>query len=109
MATLADDGDGSGDIQLRLFVSGATPRSMRAVAAVRKLCEARLPGHYTLDVIDIYRDPVAARENQIVAVPTLVKLAPTPKRFFIGDMTDTGPLASGLGLSVLPRPEWARQ
>ena len=75
---------------------------MRAVVAVRKLCEARLAGHYSLEVIDIYRDPQAAREYQIVAVPTLIKLGPTPKRLFVGDLTDIGPLASGLGLSALP-------
>jgi circadian clock protein KaiB len=90
------------DFRLRLFVSGATPRSMRAVAAVRKLCEAALAGRYTLDVIDIYRDPLAARLNQIVAVPTLLKLSPAPKRLFVGDMSDTAPLAAGLGLAVSP-------
>jgi circadian clock protein KaiB len=98
-----DADDGSGDFQLRLFVSGATPRSLRAVAAVRRLCEASLAGRYTLDVIDIYRDPMAARQNQIVAVPTLLKMAPIPKRLFVGDMTNTAPLAVGLGLSVSPQ------
>ena len=86
-------------LRLRLFVSGATPRSMRAIATVRKLCEARLTGGYSLEVIDIFRNPGAARENQIVALPTLLKLAPVPKRLFVGDMSDTSPLAAGLGLT----------
>lgn len=86
-------------MQLRLFVSGAGPRSLRAVATVRRLCEAALPGRYTLEVIDIYRDPLAARAHQIVAVPTLIKAAPVPRRLFIGDMSDAAALAAGLGLS----------
>ncbi len=84
-------------LRLRLFVSGATPRSMRAVAVVRKLCEASAEG-YSLEVVDIYLNPEAARENQIVALPTLVKLAPIPRRMFVGDMSDTAPLVAGLGL-----------
>jgi circadian clock protein KaiB len=90
-------------LRLRLFVSGATPRSMRAVGIVRRLCDARVAGHYTLDVIDIYRDPRAAFESQIVAVPTLLKLSPAPKRLFIGDMSDTAPLLAGLGLPPMPQ------
>lgn len=84
--------------RLRLFVSGASPRSLVAVAAVRKLADAALAGRYTLEVIDIYRDPVATRQHQIVAVPTLLKLSPLPKRLFIGDMSNLAPLAAGLGL-----------
>ena len=93
-----DDKEGAAEFRLRLFVSGATPRSVRAIATVRKLCEGKLAGRYSLEVVDIYRNPAAARENQIVALPTLLKLAPTPKRLFIGDMSDTAPLAAGLGL-----------
>jgi circadian clock protein KaiB len=102
MTTRTSKRESSGEIQLRLFVSGATPRSMRTVAAVRKVCEANLSGRYSLDVIDIYRDPLAARENQIVAIPTLLKMAPVPKRMFIGDLTNTAPLVAGLGLSAAP-------
>lgn len=96
-------GGSSGEdrLRLRLFVSGATPRSMRAIAAVRKLCEPAAAEGYSLEVVDIYQDPLAAREYQIVALPTLLKLAPVPKRMFIGDMADTAPLAAGLGLANL--------
>lgn len=86
--------------KLLLFVSGATPRSMRAVATVRKLCETLLAGRYRLEVIDAFRDPVAARDHQIVALPTLLRMAPTPKRLFVGDMSDPAPLADGLGLAT---------
>ena len=86
------------EFRLRLYVSGATPRSMRAVATVRNLCEAKLTGRYSLEVFDIFRNPAAAREHQIVALPTLLKLAPAPKRLFVGDMSNTAPLAAGLGL-----------
>jgi circadian clock protein KaiB len=102
MALSIEDGGDPDDFRLRLFVSGATPRSLRAITAVRTLCEAALAGHYTLDVIDIYRDPVAARDNQVIAAPTLLKLSPAPRRLFIGDMTDTALLASGLGLPASP-------
>jgi circadian clock protein KaiB len=87
------------NLRLRLFVSGATPRSMRAIAVVRKLCEAAAAEGYSLEVIDVYLNPAEARDNQVVALPTLLKLAPVPKRMFIGDMSDTAPLAAGLGLA----------
>jgi circadian clock protein KaiB len=86
------------DYRLLLFVSGATPRSLRAVAAVRKLCEKSLAGRYTLDVIDAFRDPVAARDHQIVVLPTLLRLSPSPRLLLVGDMSETAPLAAGLGL-----------
>jgi circadian clock protein KaiB len=100
---LAEGGawEGNGEpLRLLLFVSGATPRSMRAVATVRKLCDDRLKGRYRLDVIDAFRDPEAARDHQIVALPTLLRLTPTPKRLFVGDMSDVAPLAAGLGLAT---------
>ena len=99
MSAAFEHGQSPEPFRLRLFVSGATPRSMRAVAAVRKLCEAKLAGRYSLEVVDIYRNPGSAREHQIVALPTLLKLAPVPKRLFVGDMSDTAPLAAGLGLA----------
>ena len=86
--------------RLMLFVSGATPRSMRAVATVRKLCEQSLVGRYELKVVDVFRDPLAAREHQIVALPTLLKLAPNPRRLFVGEMSDIAPLVAGLGLAA---------
>ena len=83
---------------LRLFVSGATPRSVRAVDNLRRLLEAARLAGYDLQVIDIYQDPQAARDHQVVAAPTLVKLRPAPVRRIIGDLSDRRRVLSGLGL-----------
>src|SRR5205809_859354 len=73
---------------LLLFVTGATPRSTRAIVNVKKFCEDHLPGRYRLRIVDIYQQPESARKEQIVAVPTLVKRLPLPLRRFVGDMSD---------------------
>jgi len=100
MAASEEDRPDLSEYQLRLFVSGATRRSLKAVATVRAVCEASLAGRYSLEVIDIYVNPLSAREHQVFAVPTLLKLAPIPKRLFVGDMSDTAPLFAGLGLGA---------
>ena len=79
---------GQAEFRPRLFVSGATPRFVRAIATVRKLCEAKVAGRYSLEVVDIYRNSAAARENQIVATPTLIIECPPPLRRFIGNLTN---------------------
>lgn len=81
------DGDPGGGHVLRLFVTGTTPRSTRAVETLRRLLEEHLPGRYALEVVDIYQRPELAREHGIVAVPTLVRLLPEPVRRVIGDLT----------------------
>jgi circadian clock protein KaiB len=83
---------------MKLYVTGATPRSSRAIANLRRLCEAYLPGQYVLDVIDVYQQPALAREGQIIAAPTLIKTMPLPLRRFIGDMSNTHNLLSGLDI-----------
>ncbi len=83
---------------LRLYVAGTTARSARAIATARRLLEARLPGRYTLAVVDIYQDPDAARTHQIVAVPTLIRLRPLPARRLIGDLSDQARVLAALGL-----------
>lgn len=88
---------------LRLFVTGATPRSVRAIANLRLVLEREVPGAYDLQVVDIYQDPEAAREHQVVAAPTLVKLLPEPARRIIGDLSDSERVLRGLGLE--PREE----
>lgn len=70
----------------RLFVAGATTRSHEAMLNVREMCESRLKGHYFLEVIDIYQQPRLARENQIVATPTLIMDQPKPEQRFIGSI-----------------------
>ena len=79
----------SGKYVLRLFVAGATARSRQAILRVRQLCEAELKDNCTLEVIDIYQQPHLARENQIVATPTLIKEFPRPVRRFIGNLLNT--------------------
>jgi circadian clock protein KaiB len=73
---------------LRLFVTGMTPRSTEAYASIKALCEQHLHGRYELDVVDVYKHPEAAVEEQIVAVPTLVKKLPLPLRKLIGNLAD---------------------
>ncbi|MGY4532055.1 circadian clock protein KaiB [Pseudomonas sp. TE3786] len=84
--------------QLRLYVSGTTSRSTRAIQNLRSLCDSQLAGAYSLEVIDIYQNPRAARDAQIIAVPTLMKLNPLPVRVLIGDLSDTAKLRNALGI-----------
>jgi circadian clock protein KaiB len=83
---------------LRLFVSGMTPRSTRAVENVRAICEAHLHGRYELEVIDLYQQPTLARGEQIIAAPTLVKKSPAPLRHIIGDLSSTERVLRGLDI-----------
>jgi circadian clock protein KaiB len=83
---------------LRLYITGTTPKSNRAITNVKKICEAHLHGRYTLEVIDIYQQPVLAKGEQIVAAPTLIKRLPLPLRKFIGDMANVDRILLGLDL-----------
>lgn len=83
---------------LRLYVTGMTPRSIRAVENVRAICEAHLQGRYDLEVIDIYQQPTLAEGEQIIATPTLIKKLPLPLRKVIGDMSSTERVLLGLDL-----------
>ena len=84
---------------LRLYVAGATARSRQALRRVYQLCEAELKDNYELEVIDVYQQPELARDNQIVATPTLVKEFPRPIRRFIGNLLNTVGLFGEPGLS----------
>jgi circadian clock protein KaiB len=83
---------------LRLYVSGSSARSLKAVYNLKKICEEHLPEDYDLEVIDIYKNPTAAREEQIIAAPTLVKELPTPLRKFVGDLSNTQKILVGLDI-----------
>jgi circadian clock protein KaiB len=85
--------------KLRLFVTGSTPRSTRAIANMRKICEDSLRGQYDLEVVDVYENPQATRELQIIATPTLVKILPEPLRRIIGDLSDKERVLAGLNLT----------
>jgi circadian clock protein KaiB len=87
--------------KLRLFVTGSTPRSTRAIANMRKICEENLRGRYDLEVIDVYENPEATRELQIIATPTLIKILPEPLRRIIGDLSDKERVLAGLNLTPL--------
>ena len=83
---------------LRLYVTGSTPKSTRAITNIKRICETHLQGRYTLEVIDIYQQPALAKGEQIIAAPTLIKRLPVPLRKFIGDMSDTNRILLGLDL-----------
>jgi len=83
---------------LRLYVTGSTPRSLKAIRNLKQLCEEHLPD-YDLEVIDIYENPNAAREAQIIAAPTLIKRLPAPLRRFVGDLSNKEKILVGLGIS----------
>lgn len=83
---------------LRLYITGMTPMSTRAIANVKDLCKKYLAGRYELDVIDIYQQPRLARGEQIIAIPTLIKKLPLPLRRLIGDMSDTERFLVGIDL-----------
>ncbi|HKT71786.1 MAG TPA: circadian clock KaiB family protein [Steroidobacteraceae bacterium] len=87
---------------LRLYVTGMTSRSARAIENVRAVCQKHLDGRYELQVIDVYQQPALAVSEQIVAVPTLVKELPPPLRRLIGDMSDESRVL--IGLDMVPRP-----
>jgi circadian clock protein KaiB len=83
---------------LRLYVAGVTPKSVRAITNLRKICEEHLHGRYELDVVDVYQQPVLAAGEQIIAAPTLIKKLPLPLRKLIGDMSNTERVLVGLDL-----------
>lgn len=84
--------------ELRLYITGMTPRSQQAIANIKRICEEHLAGRYELQIIDIYQQPVLAKGEQIIAAPTLVKKLPAPLRRFIGDMANTDRILLGLDL-----------
>jgi circadian clock protein KaiB len=95
-----DSNKADGDVyKLRLFVTGSTVRSTRAIENLRRICNENLSGDYDLEVIDVYADPDATREYQIIATPTLVKVLPEPMRRIIGDLSDNERVLAGLNLS----------
>ncbi len=85
---------------LRLYVTGMTLRSMQAIANLRAICETRLQGRYELEVVDIYQHPRLARDEQIVAAPTLIRKLPLPLRRMVGNLSDEERVLMGLDLRV---------
>ncbi|GAC1389268.1 MAG: circadian clock KaiB family protein [Ginsengibacter sp.] len=87
------------DYKLRLFITGSTPNSIKAISNLKAFCEEYLKGRYDLEIIDVYQQPELATSEQIVALPILIKSKPLPMRRLIGDMSDTEKLFKGLGVT----------
>lgn len=83
---------------LRLYVTGMTQRSIEAMSNIRQICEEHLPGRHTLEIVDMYENAARASEDQIVASPTLIKMAPAPVRRFVGNLSDRKRVLIGLEL-----------
>ena len=83
---------------LRLYVAGQTPKSLVALANLKRLCEEHLKGRYSIEVIDLVATPRLARDDQILAIPTLVRRLPKPMRKIIGDLSNTERVLVGLNL-----------
>jgi circadian clock protein KaiB len=87
---------------LRLYVAGQSAKAIAAFANLKAICEEQLKGRYEIEVIDLLENPKLAREDQIVALPTLVRKLPPPLRKIIGDLSETERVL--IGLDLLPRP-----
>ena len=87
--------------QLRLYVAGQTPKSLRAFANLKQICEDHLAGKYQIEIVDLMVNPQLARGDQILALPTLVRKLPEPVRKIIGDLSDTERVLVGLDLRPL--------
>ncbi|MCE7063808.1 circadian clock KaiB family protein [Dyadobacter sp. CY326] len=85
---------------LRLFITGASINSRRAVVNVKQICEQYIKGNYSLEIIDVYQQKTIAEKEQIIALPLLIKSKPLPARRLIGDMSDTQKVLKGLGISI---------
>jgi len=92
-----------GKYVLRLFVAGINPKSRKAIENLNKILEEHLKDQYELEIIDIYQQPIFAKEGQIIAAPTLIKELPPPLRKFVGDMSNTERIL--LGLEVKSKKE----
>ncbi len=83
---------------LNLYVAGLSPRSLKAIENIKKICGEYLKGRFKLVILDIYQNPIIARDGEILAAPTLIKELPLPLRKFVGDMSDRKKLLVGLDL-----------
>lgn len=81
---------------LHLYITGASPNSMRAIENVKRICEQYFKGKYELEIVDVYQQPQLALKHQLVALPMLIKTFPLPIKKWIGDMCDEKKLIAGL-------------
>jgi circadian clock protein KaiB len=92
------NGNGDGSWHLRLYVAGHTAKSITAFSNLKKICEEHLKGQYSIEVVDLIRNPALAKGDQILAVPTLVRHLPHPMRKILGDLSNTERVLVGLDL-----------
>jgi circadian clock protein KaiB len=100
MTKMDEDNDQSYD--LRLYIAGQTPKSLVAIANLKRICEENLKGRYHIEVIDLIKKPQLAKGDQIVAVPTLVRKLPPPLKKIIGDLSSEEKVLVGLDLREHP-------
>lgn len=93
--------------ELRLYVAGQTPKSLAALANLKRICEEHMPNRYRVEVIDLVKHPQLAQGDQILAIPTLVRRVPEPLRKIIGDLSNTERVLVGLDIREAV-PEFAR-
>ncbi len=86
-------------VVLELYVSGMSPRSMEALRNIKQICDKYLPDQYTLEVVDIYKNPEIAKEKHIVFCPSLIKRFPVPEITMIGNLSDTEKVLKNLGVN----------
>ena len=91
-------GKNTSEYVLRLFITGATPNSVRAVANIRQILEDHLKDRYSLEIIDVYQQEAIAEKEQLIALPLLIKKKPLPERRMIGDLSNTEKVLKGLGI-----------
>jgi circadian clock protein KaiB len=100
---MSDSPTGNEKWELRLYTAGQTPKSVAALANLKRVCEEHLAGNYSIEVIDLMKNPRLAKEDEIIAIPTLVRKIPAPLRKIIGDLSNTE--RALVGLQLRPRTE----
>jgi circadian clock protein KaiB len=98
VSTDAPTSSAEAEYLLHLYITGATPNSLRAVRNLKDICEKHLAGRYELLIIDIYQQPELARQEQIVAAPTLIRVRPLPRRQLVGDLSNRAAVLISLGV-----------
>jgi len=100
---MSDSSNGPEKWELRLYTAGQTPKSVAALANLKRVCEEHLAGNYSIEVIDLMKNPRLAKEDEIIAIPTLVRKIPAPLRKIIGDLSNTE--RALVGLQLRPRTD----
>jgi circadian clock protein KaiB len=100
---MSDNQNSNEKWELRLYTAGQTPKSVAALANLKRVCEEHLAGNYSIEVIDLMKNPRLAKEDEIIAIPTLVRKIPSPLRKIIGDLSNTE--RALVGLQLRPRSQ----